>query len=160
MYNFERKQVPAEERIGVKLANGKSISDYIQARRVNPDSFTLRNYQMWMLARRRAPARDKQALFEVAKQQVEAIPVVGVVEEFSESVTQLTNWLQPHFPGLDMQPEHKNRSPLSNMGIEERLGIFREEIGSELFEQLESENALDIELHKIAVKKLLDNRSH
>jgi hypothetical protein len=157
MFNYEQRQdSPSAE---TTPAVERSIVDYVQERRVNPYSFTLRNYQMWMLARGRAPSKDKQALFEVAKQQIESIPVVGVVENFTESVTQLTKWLQPYFSDLDMQPEHENRSPLSNMDIENRVDFFRQEIGNELFDQLESENALDIELHKIAVKRLLDNRS-
>ena len=157
MYNFELKQKTGQAE--AQLTDETGLVEYIQARRVNPASFRLRNYQMWMLARKRAPARDKQALFEVAKQQIESLPVVGVVEDFSESVRQLTQWLEPHFPGLDMQPEHENRSSAAHLNIEQRLDLLRDTVGSDLYEELESENALDTELHNIAVRQLAENRS-
>lgn len=157
MYNFEKKQ--GSQQPGSSMANELTIAEYIRVRRKNPLAFTLRNYQMWMMSRTRAHYTDYPALFEVAKQQLESIPVVGVVEEFSESVTQLTEWLQPYFPGLDMQPEHENRSALSDMNIDKRLDMLKQEIGTELYSEIESENSWDIELHRIATKRLLENKS-
>lgn len=157
MYNFEKKQ--GSRRGGDTLASKLTITEYIEARRKNPRAFTLRNYQMWMLSRTRAPYTDYPALFDVAKKQIESIPVVGVVEEFSESVIQLTKWLQPYFPGLDMQPEHENRSALSDMNMDKRLDVLKQEIGEELYNQIEAENSWDIKLHRFATERLLEKQS-
>ena len=82
------------------------------------------------------------------------LPAVGVVDRFDESIALMNEWLAPAFPGLDMAPEHRNRSKLSGLGMEERLRRLREELGDELFERVEHENRVDMALYRQAHAKL------
>lgn len=152
MYSYEKNQ--DSQSPGAILAKEHGLTGYIEARLKNPGERTLRNYQTWMLARGQTSSRDDRELLCTAKKTIDEIPVVGLVEKFDESIQQLSDWLKPYFPSLEMTPEHQNRSDTSGLSLSNKLQRLKDSIGDDLYARLEHENLMDIELHDHVVKKL------
>ena len=152
MYNFEKKQ--KTDSPGALLARGHGLTAYIEARLDNPHQRTLRDYQTWMLGQNRAKWNDLDGQFRVAVDTIEGLPVVGVVDRFSESVKKFTDWLAPYFPGLHMKAVHKHQSGLSKWTMDDRIRHLRNEVGDELFKRISDANARDLELYRIANERL------
>ena len=157
MYTYERGQ--DAQNPGALLAKAHDLAGYITARLANPGERTFRNYQSWMLAREefrsRSQAVDQETLLEYAANALDAVPVVGVVDQFDESIRQFNAWLAPHFRRLHLKPEHLNRSASAGLSMQERIQRTREAIGETLFQRLECENGVDLELYRLSCRKLL-----
>ena len=157
MYNYERGQ--EAQNPGAILAKAHDLAGYISARLENPGEHSLRNYQTWMLAREeyrsKSPAADQETLLEYAANALDALPVIGVVDQFEESIRQFDAWLAPHFPRLNLKPEHLNRSASAPSNMQERIQLTRDAVGESLFQRLASENAMDLELYRLGCEKLL-----
>lgn len=152
MYHFEKNQ--DSDSPGARIARSGGPAAYVAERMRNPGERTLRNYQAWMLAQQATASGDEDGLASAAAGIVDELPVVGVVDRFDKSIELMNDWLAPVFPGLDMAPEHRNRSKLSGLGMEERLQRLREALGDELFVRVEHENRVDMALYRQACDKL------
>lgn len=156
MYNYEKHQDARNP--GAMLAKAHGLAGYISARLENPGERTLRNYQVWMLTREeqasKAADTGEKTLLELAENALDTLPVVGVVDRFDESIGQFNDWLAPHFPGFNMMPEHLNRSASAGLSMQDRIHRMRDAIGSALFELLEEENTLDLELYRLACRRI------
>ena len=153
MYQYEKQQ--DSDNPGVLIARERGLAGYIEAALFETGSRSFRNYQAWMLAHGSEAPEDGSALLRAATGTLNRLPVVGVVDEFAESVRQFNEWLSPYFQGLELQPVHRNRSDGPASSMDERLRSFRERVGEALFERLERENAVDLELYRIARRRLL-----
>lgn len=153
MYNYEREQ--DSQNPGAVAAKAHGPGGYIESRLDDPHESTLRNYQARMLAGQLTVGSDDKALFGQASKPLNRLPVVGVVDEFDESIRQLSRWLSPYFTGLGFRPVRKNRtSPISSR-MEDRIKSLRDRIGDDLFERIKRENELDLELYHLARQRLL-----
>ena len=89
---------------------------------------------------------------------VDAMPAMGLVEEFSRLAHLLQEWLKPvshHFKIVATTQNSTNRSG----DIKEKTGIIIAEIKNKLYEKLPEYNELDIRLHKYSIsmfEKLCD----
>jgi hypothetical protein len=153
MYHYEKQQ--DSNNPGVQVARERGLAGYVEAALSETRSRSLRNYQAWMLAHGSEAPEDGSALLRAATGTLTRLPVVGVVDEFAESVRQFNEWLSPHFRDLDLQPVHRNRGIGTGSSMDERLRTFRARIGEDLFGRLERENAVDLELYGIARRRLL-----
>jgi hypothetical protein len=153
MYRYEKQQDSSNP--GVQIARERGLAGYIEAALFETGSRSFRNYQAWMLAGCRETAEDHDSLLRAATGALNRLPVVGVVDEFDKSLERFNEWLSPYFRGLDLQPVHRNRSDGRASSMDERLRSFRERVGEALFERLERENAVDLELYRIARRGLL-----
>ena len=151
MYNYERRQ--DSQNPGAVAAKERGLAGYVEATLDRPGEYTARNYQAWMLGQGETP-EDDAALLRAAAGVVERLPVVGVVDRFEASVRRFTDWLSPHFPGLVMESVHQNRISPVGSRIEQRIATLRERIGDRLFRRLVDENALDLELYRLARRRL------
>lgn len=153
MYQYEKQQDSSNP--GAQIARERDLAGYVETVLLETGFRTFRNYQAWMLAQDRDEAEDDASLLRSATRTLNRLPVVGVVDEFAESVQRFSEWLSPHFPDLDLAPVHRNRSDGPASSMDERLLMFREQVGDELFGLLERENAVDFELYNIARRRLL-----
>lgn len=153
MYQYEKQQDSSNP--GVQIARERGLAGYIEAALFETGSRSFRNYQAWMLAGADEAAEDEDSLLRAATGILNRLPVVGVVDEFDKSLERFNQWLSPYFPDLDLLPVHRNRSDGPASSMDERLRSFRERVGGELFERLERENAVDLELYGIARRRLL-----
>lgn len=154
MYNYERRLGTPES--GAVTARETGPGGYIASLLGTPHERTFCNYQAGMLAGRTVDEGDERATFEAASKTLGRLPVVGVVDEFDESVRQLSEWLSPYFPGLDLRPAHYNRTSPVSSRLEDRLENLRDDTGARLFEDIESKNAMDLELYRQARRRLLE----
>ncbi len=152
MYRYEKSQ--EADNPGTLLARMHGLAGYIRGRLKSPGERTLRNYQAWMLAQRRAPADDQDRLLEAATATIEKLPVVGVVDRFGQSVQRMNDWLAPEFPGLELVPEHRNRSRRPGSTLGDRIRRLKETVGESLYQRIERNNALDLELYRRARERL------
>ena len=153
MYQYEKRQ--DSDNPGAQIARERGLAGYIEAALFETGSRSFRSYQAWMLARAGETAEDDDSLLRIATRTLNRLPVVGVVDEFDKSLERFNEWLSPYFRGLDLQPVHRNRSDGPASSMDERLRSFRDRIGGELYERLERENAVDLELYATARRRLL-----
>ena len=79
-----------------------------------------------------SPDRLRQRALEALK----LLPFVGVVELFEQSMQVMERWLAPHFPGFRVQPAWQNASDQGSTPLSRRLADIREEIGSDLYDEV------------------------
>ena len=153
MYRYEKQQ--DSDNPGALVARERGLAGYVESALFETGFRTFRNYQAWMLAGGHEAPEDDASLRFAATNALNRLPVVGVVDEFAESVRQFTEWLSPHFPDLDLRPVHENRSEPGKSSIDQRVRTLRDRIGDELFERLERENEADFELYQSVRRRLL-----
>jgi len=152
MYRYERRQ--ESDNPGAVVAKEQDLAGYVSASLDRPWEYTLRNYQAWMLGQGETPKNDDDELLRAAVNVIDRLPVVGVVDQFTESIRQFNDWLSPHFPGLVMRAVHRNRISPRDSRIEDRLEGLRDRLGDRLFERTLAANALDLELYRRARRRL------
>lgn len=156
MYNFENKQKSKSP--GAIIAKQHGAAGYVRARLESPHERTLRNYQASMLAPSAVASPRNDYLLMAASSVVRELPVIGVVDQFNESIKQLQAWLAPNFTGLSMRPVHRQRGGPAGMSLDDRVQYLKSEIGEELFLRLEEENSVDLALYRLACQKLDSSR--
>lgn len=152
MYNFEKQQ--KADTPGARIARNTDAGEYVLSRLASPQERTLRNYQAWMLAGKDEAGLDADSLFRKSAAAVGALPAVGVVDQFARSIELMSQWLKPSFPGLKMEPVHRQRSSPRHMGLDERIQSFRNTVGEDAFRMAREENLIDIELYHLACQRL------
>ena len=153
MYRYEKRQ--DSDNPGVLVARQRGLAGYVESGLCETGSRSFRNYQAWMLAGCPETAEDGPPLLRAASRGLGRLPVVGVVDEFDASAEQFNEWLSPHFPDFEFRPEHRNRSEAGASSLGARLRTLKERIGADLFDRLERENAVDLELYAMARRRLL-----
>jgi hypothetical protein len=142
-YAFEHKQgLSGVGGYGAVLARHTSLGGYIDVRLSQGQDRQCRNFHVARLAQMfHGEAGDESAR---AMRALEALPFVGLVEEFDHSIRRLCNWLEPHFPGFEPMAVAENVTRDRSIPLEARLAQIREEIGNDLYQQLQDANAADL----------------
>ncbi len=93
-------------------------------------------------------------LFAAALARVQALPLVGVVERYDESMVLLESLLQPYFPGLDLAwlPQNVTRQATDNDGAAEVAATLAE-LGP-LAQTVIDNNSYDFALYRAAEARL------
>jgi hypothetical protein len=113
----------------------------------------LRNYQMRMLSGE-YPGSGREAQFERALSVLDAIPVVGLVERYRESIVLLEDRLTHAFPGLDLAFQRQNVSDdKDRRDLAQRRRDLEAELGNLLAEVLDA-NRYDLQLYERAQRRL------
>ena len=131
VYAFERRQ--AVEHPGTQRARTATFRDYV-AWRLSPQTGpVLRNYQLRMLSGT-YPGTDDQTQAEAARSTLAALPVIGLVERFDETMVLLEHWLGELFPTLDLAYVAQNvtgagprQDAEARAEVEVQLGELREQ---------------------------------
>src|SRR3546814_15848185 len=82
---------------------------------------------------------DEGTELERALRALGALPLVGIVERFDDSMENLAKVLTPYFPDFKTSKVAANVSRDINVTLEERIATLREELGKEVYETLEAE---------------------
>lgn len=155
-YAFERKQPDSSTAGRAIAADATSFADYVSARLDRTGDFFCRDFQARRLAGR--GVSDLRAIERVARSRVDALPVVGVVEMFEQSIALYRSWLQPEFPQFTAAAVWANAQDKRGLTEAEAEDEVRDELGDELFDRLLAENQIDVALHRRA-KHLLSDRA-
>jgi len=83
---------------------------------------------------------------------IDALPAMGLVEEFSQSVHLFQEWLAPVFHNIKIEAITQNSTGRPG-NINEKTNLIRAEIGNKPYEKLLEYNELDIRLYEYSKKK-------
>jgi len=158
-YNFERKQ--NIERLGPVIASNTSLAGYVRIRMALPNDKACRNFQTHRLAiLAKGPGKDLSVL-ERASSAVQSLPFIGIVESFDESMERLTKLLRPTFPQFKPHSVQANVSarPEPGLGLAQKLAKLQQELGPQVYAQLEAANAQDLALYQLALERVATQAS-
>lgn len=149
-YLFEKKQ--DSESFGAVLAKKSSMAGYIETRLSMANDRQCRNFQSDRLAM--MYSLEHGNYLARAMSAVESLPFIGVVEHFSDSLKQLSMYLQSEgFQNINLVAQAKNISQKVSYTLDEKLDRLRTEIGDNLYSNLIAANEDDLAIYSAAVKK-------
>lgn len=142
-YRFETEQ--QIDGFGAVLAKETSFAGYVRVRLSLGGDHAIQDFQ----ARRIVGGRGFEAgrLAEAAIAAADALPFVGLVESFEESLDAMAAMIKPHFPDFAAVTAHANAGKGAGRSLDDRLTEIRELLGEDLYDRLAAENAADIALH-------------
>lgn len=148
-YSFERKQ--DADTMGARLAKEHDFEGYVRARLDRPNDLAFRNFQTRRLAA--FESRHFADLRSNALQALDKVPFLGIVEDFEASAHRLASYLAPHFPGFKAHQARANITDTSDRSADEKVDLFRTEIGEQLFNDIMEANSIDFEIYSEAVAR-------
>jgi hypothetical protein len=151
IYDFERKQTDVTE--GSKMAKITDLSGFVEWRLHRKGDRSIRNFQTHRFAAAIPVAQSipKLAEEERALLALDALPFIGIVEQYDSSLVRLQNWLSPVFEGIQLQPTKANVTQRSDQSLDERLAALRAELGPTLYKALLDANQSDLNLYSAVV---------
>src|SRR3546814_19316715 len=81
---------------------------------------------------------DEDTELERALRALGALPLVGIVERFDDSMENLAKVLTPYFPDFKTSKVAASISRDINVTLEERIATLAEELGTEVYEPVEA----------------------
>lgn len=143
-YHFEKKQ--GGDSFGAVLARNTTLAGYIEVRLSLPNDRQCENFHCTRLAQ--MFGAEQGSVAERAIRVVAALPFVGLVAAYDESIRRMTDWLKPHFPQIAPLLIAKNVSRNIAEPLEVKLAQVRDEIGNALYTRLEMINAADFVVYE------------
>jgi hypothetical protein len=151
VYAFERVQAQnGVSGFGAVLARNTTMAGYIEVRLSLGGDRQCRNFHVGRLAQvftgvARPEGGDET---ELALRALEALPFVGSVEKFDQSIDKLRIWLTPHFPDFQSIAVAENVTSDRSIPMEQRLEKIRLEIGDDLYRVLCDANSGDLAVYE------------
>tara|TARA_R110001606_G_scaffold86179_1_gene195026 strand:+ start:1848 stop:2588 length:741 start_codon:yes stop_codon:yes gene_type:complete len=144
-YSFERNQ--RADNFGSTLARNTTLSGYIETRLSMPNDHQCRNFHVEKFSRMFGKGDNPTQRLVNAKKAIEALPFVGDVGDFDNSIKRLEALLKDNGLEVDLTAERKNvsRQPKT---IDEKLKSLHESMGDELYNKLMAANKEDLELYE------------
>jgi hypothetical protein len=140
-YEFERRQ--NADTPGARLAREADFAAYVRARLDKRDA-QVSEFQATRFSA--LPTGSGGTLGERALAAVDALPFVGLVEDFGQSMQRLEAVLRQTFP--DFRAFGAQANVLRGQTLEERLEAIRRDLGPELHAELLAANAADLALYR------------
>lgn len=142
-YSFEKKQ--GGEGFGPTLARNTSLAGYIETRLSLQADRQCRDFHAHRLATMFGEQQGDEATR--AKMAIEALPFVGLVEKYSESLERLEALLKAEgFEDIKLKPVEKNVSRGVKKTLDEKLSEINEQLGDEVFNKLLVANEIDLNI--------------
>ncbi|WP_219847211.1 hypothetical protein, partial [Burkholderia multivorans] len=160
VYLFERREPEASVSPSVKIAREHGLTGFVEWVLSSDATAVARNFQVAHLAgidRDMRTASPTDAHLEIALRQMHALPFLGLVEQFDDSMRLLDAYLTPSFGHLDLSYTIENRSAGRAASLDERLARIRQTIGCALYERLCECNALDLQLYEQAAARFRED---
>ncbi len=140
-YEFEKKQQTPN--FGAVVARNTNLAGYIEIRLAQKHDTQCRNFHAAKLI---TMYDDSSSDEELAMKALNELEFVGLVEQFSESLTKLESYLKSYGIDLQLKTVRSNVGTRTQKPLKESLAAIEQEIGSTLYKHLQTENALDIAL--------------
>lgn len=148
-YDFERKQ-DAQTPGAIKAKEG-DFEYYMNWRLSTPNPWQVSEFHSFRLKdfHEFTPAKRKELFLPRAKKAIEALPHVGLVEHFDESILRLERSIRLFFPEFKAESVHANVTADRTLKLSENVERFKERIGSDVFTELMNANTIDLELYEV-----------
>lgn len=151
VYAFEAKQ--GGNSFGSVLARNTDISGYVQTRLALPNDRQCRNFHVQRLSMMYDESYGSE--LSRAKLALKELPFIGLVEDFSNSIARMENWLRKEgFRNISLPIITKNASRNPNISLVRRLEDFEKAVTENIFKILLRENSDDLALYAAAAKRL------
>lgn len=144
-YSFEKKQ--GGHSFGPTLARNTTVAGYIETRLSMHADRQCRDFH----ANRFATMFSEQQGDEStrAKMAVDALPFIGLVEKYSESLVRLESLLESEgFEGIKLKPVERNVSRSVTKTLDEKLAEIKEQFSEIAFNRLIEANKTDLDIWK------------
>jgi hypothetical protein len=149
-YTFERQQ--QDNGFGATLARNTTLAGYIETRQSMPHDRQCRDFHVNRFAQ--MYAEDTGSENDRAMRALDALPFVGVVEDFSSSLERLETLLRSRgFGDIELRPVQRNVSTGRSSSLEDRLAQMASELGADAYDRLVETNAQDLTLYDAAVAR-------
>lgn len=154
-YDFEKKQVA--DTPGAKFAKKGSFEDYMEWRLTQPTKAQVSNFHAARLKdfHKITPYRKTNLYLSRAKAAVDALPFVGIVEEFDQSMHKFEAIIAKHFSNFKAGSTRENVTAPTDHSLQDNIKAFKQRIGPSVFEKLKDLNDVDFELYRYAKKRFL-----
>ncbi|MEM7491949.1 MAG: sulfotransferase family 2 domain-containing protein [Pseudomonadota bacterium] len=149
-YDFERKQ--DADTPGAKRAKEGDFESYLDWRLSTPAPFQVTNFHAARLKdfHEFTPARQQHLFLPRAKTAMDALPFIGIVEDFDASMARFAEFLRPYFPEFKASSERENTTAPGGHSLNDNLTAFKNRIGADVYAKLEQINEIDFELYELA----------
>lgn len=156
VYSFEKKQ-PTEDSSGAKMAKELDFKEYVAWRMQDDAPATIRNLQTIFIAGDGQQGHANK-IFELALENLNASPLLGIVDRYDESMIVFEEHLRQFFPKIDLSYIRRNVTDTDiQASIEEKVKKIFQQLGEPLQELVRQKNEFDLELYKRA-NSLLDEK--
>ncbi len=140
------------------LAKKLDFKEWVLYRFENDTMFGISNLQTKLFSYRadkRTRSNDPKKL-EYAMANFKALPFMGVVENFEESMQIYERLYAPKIPDFRYRVvTPKNVTDVRDLSDEEKLAHIADELGNDLFERLQRANSQDLALYELAHTALM-----
>lgn len=143
-YQFEKKQ--AADTYGSKLARDETFEGYLRHLIKHTTDRTARNFQTYRIAQNEPSSLGSEA--KRAFLAIERLPFVGLVEAFDQSLVRLEGRLKLIFSKFQVHSVKENVTREISKPLQLKLDEIEEEIGKDLYAELCTANADDLELFR------------
>jgi hypothetical protein len=155
VYSFERRQPINSPSLGVKIARRNDFAGYVRWRLSDGNGAVIKNFQTVHLSGRQndmrvAHATDNDLKDAIVK--ISQLPFFGIVELFDNSIERMNKYLSQYFENIDVNYSITNRSTERRNTLLERLDDIEIMLGSDLYQKLLNNNALDMHLYDHALR--------
>jgi len=150
-----------EWQIQLGLENPKiTFAEYIESRISKKETGVFSNFQTYKLSNQiyqplDIPRRQitPQETLQIAHTTIDSSPFFGIVERMQTSLERMHYYLKMAFPEIKVINRRHNASTTEDINLENALQNIRNDIGQDLFAELESRNQLDISLYQYATDR-------
>ena len=152
VYRFDRRRGPVtyDAKIAVENSLTENLRIQMDAQKQVVNFHVSSLTDAWDESTRRPLPIGSDAHLERALSIIGKLPVVGVVERFSESAEAYQKLISTTFPNFSFAGDAANVNPNRSLLLEDRLGEMKEEAGEAIYEELLEVNANDLYLYEIA----------
>jgi hypothetical protein len=86
---------------------------------------------------------------------LDALPYVGLVEYFDESMIKLEDYVKHYFPKFQGENVHANVTSDLSLKLNENIEKFKVRVGDKVFERLLEINSIDLKLYDYVKSQFL-----
>ncbi len=154
VYAFESHQKDSED-LACQVASRGGFEDYYLWRLASGAPWQVTNFQCFKMKDfvRATKIRDAHLYRRHCLQAIDALPFVGIVEEFGPSMDIYKAQFDKFFPDFELGNVHLNSSANRDGSLQNRLKKFRSDIGPKLFNNLYQLNGMDLECYYYLLEK-------
>ncbi|HEY0196942.1 MAG TPA: hypothetical protein VGC19_00185 [Rhodanobacter sp.] len=152
VYAFERRQPIGSSGIGIEVAQQEDLAGYVRWRLAENNGCVIRNFQTLHLAAYEGDLRFAVAgedEFRRAREILQSLPFLGLVDQFDESIRRLRTYIRPFTRKFSVE----DRFPSINASLEraatlgERIAEIEAALGPNLYAELLEHNHFDLALY-------------
>lgn len=152
VYEFEKKQPTSTP--GSEYAKKHSFDEYV-AWRMRPDvGATIRSFQVRYCSGGVRRAKIDHTDFEKAARSLIDTPLVGIVEQYDESMVLFEEAIRPLFPEIDLAYVAQNTGKRRKKSLEERVQSIKDMLSDETVDEFKLYNEAEFKLYDFATDLL------